>query len=97
MEAAKEKVRLAQLVSDCDDEESLKKSRHDRKRKIIDTDEDSDGHSQESDKIKKNKSAFKLQMPSTISMSLNARSNIPKNKLVNANNANNGKSTLFFC
>lgn len=33
--AAKEKVKLAMMVSDCDDEEQLKKSKHEKKRKRI--------------------------------------------------------------
>lgn len=85
MEAAKERAHLLQWVSDCDDEEFLKRSRHEKKRKVIDsTSEDSDGDSQENKTIKK-KSSYKLKMPSNISMSLNAKSNVFEKKLVTAN------------
>lgn len=40
--AAKEKAELALIVSDCDNEETLKKSRHARKRKKLTSDSESD-------------------------------------------------------
>lgn len=92
METAKEKARLAQLVSDCDDEEVLKKSRHERKRKTVDSmNEDSDEDLQGKKKISKTKSSFKSKMPSNL-MSLNARQNILDNKV---STVSDGKHIVF--
>ncbi|XP_036141331.1 uncharacterized protein LOC118648906 [Monomorium pharaonis] len=82
LETAKEKARLAEMVSDCDNEEVLKKSRHERKRKAVDsTNEDSDENSQDPKKISKNKSLYKSKIPSTL-LSLNARQNVSNKKLL---------------
>ncbi|XP_067206989.1 uncharacterized protein [Linepithema humile] len=88
LQTAKEKARLAQIVSDCDNDEHLKKSRHERKRKVVDsTDEDDDGDSQ-TKKINKNKSSRPKfsKMPTTL-MSLNSRKNVLDNEMIIASDA----------
>ncbi|XP_067216792.1 uncharacterized protein [Linepithema humile] len=96
LQTAKEKARLAQIVSDCDNDEHLKKSRHERKRKVVDsTDEDDDGDSQ-TKKINKNKSSRPKfsKMPTTL-MSLNSRKNVLDNEMIIASDDDkNNKSTL---
>lgn len=82
------------MISDCDDEEVLKKSRHERKIKIVDSTEDSDAESQDNKRRSKTKFSYNLKMPSTLLSLMNATPNVLDNKENKTVTANNGINIL---
>lgn len=90
---AKEKVKLALIVSDCDDDEMLKKSRHERRRRKISSPSDNENDDNTTEIIEKNSSFAnkKLSKKLPTNMSLNVQSSSKKVE----NTGTNGNVSIF--